>query len=59
MPNSQEKIWARIGRLKFLVAMEKSRQPNDDKVISGFRNEIIHLYEILLPAPELKEINDA
>lgn len=42
-----------------LVALEKSRQPNDDKVISGFRNEIIHLYEILCPAPKPEELGDA
>jgi len=59
IPEPQRKIWARIGRLKMLVAIEKARHPNDDKVISGFRSEIIHLYEILLPTPELKEINDA
>jgi len=52
MPKDQKEMWARIGRLKMLVAIEKARHPNDDKVISGFRNEIIHLYEILLPAPE-------
>lgn len=32
-----------------LIAYEKGRKPSDYRVIAGFRNEIIMLYEILCP----------
>jgi len=59
MVKSQKEIWARIGRLKMLIAYEKGRKPSDYRVISGFRNEVIMLYEILCPAPEKEEKQDA
>ena len=59
MPKDQKEIWARIGRLKMLVAYEKGRKPSDYRVIAGFRNEIILLYEILCPTPEKEEKQDA
>jgi hypothetical protein len=59
MPKDQKEIWARIGRLKMLIAYEKGRLPSDYRVISGFRNEIIMLYEILCPTPEKEEKQDA
>ena len=59
MPKDQKEIWARIGRLKMLIAYEKGRKPSDYSVIAGFRNEIIMLYEILCPTPEKEEKQDA
>jgi|GEM_PF-5814583 len=59
MPKDQKEIWARIGRLKMLIAYEKGRKPSDYRVIAGFRNEIIMLYEILCPTPEKEEKQDA
>ena len=44
-----KEIWARIGRLKMLIAFEKGRLPADYRVIAGYRNEMIMLYEILCP----------
>lgn len=58
MPKDQKEIWARIGRLKMLIAYEKGRLPSDYRVIAGFRNEIIMLYEILCPTPEKEEKQD-
>lgn len=57
MPKNKKEIWERIGRLKFLVALEKGRGRPDERVISGFRSEIIMLYEILCPTPEKEEEN--
>jgi CRISPR/Cas system CSM-associated protein Csm2 small subunit len=59
MAKNQKEIWARIGRLKMLIAYEKGRKPSDYRVIAGFRNEIIMLYEILCPTPEKEEKQDA
>ena len=59
MPKDQKEIWARIGRLKMLIAYEKGRKPSDYRVIAGFRNEIIMLYELLCPTPEQEEKQDA
>jgi CRISPR/Cas system CSM-associated protein Csm2 small subunit len=59
MAKNQKEIWARIGRLKMLIAYEKGRKPSDYRVIAGFRNEIILLYEILCPTPETEEKLDA
>lgn len=42
-----------------LIAYEKGRKPSDYRVISGFRNEVIMLYEILCPTPEKEEKQDA
>jgi hypothetical protein len=42
-----------------LIAYEKGRKPSDYRVIAGFRNEIILLYEILCPTPETEEKLDA
>jgi len=55
MAKDQKEIWARIGRLKMLIVYEKGRKPSDYRVIAGFRNEIIMLYEILCPTPEKEE----
>ena len=55
MAKDQKEIWARIGRLKMLIAYEKGRKPSDYRVIAGFRNEIIMLYEILYPSLEEEE----
>lgn len=59
MPKNQKEIWARIGRLKMLIAFEKGRLPADYRVIAGYRNEMIMLYEILCPTPEPEELADA
>ena len=59
MAKNQKETWARIGRLKMLIAYEKGRKPSDYRVIAGFRNEIIMLYEILCPTPEKEEKQDA
>ena len=59
MPKDQEEIWARIGRLKMLIGYEKGRLPSDYRIIAGYRNEIILLYEILCPTPEKEEKQDA
>jgi hypothetical protein len=59
MPKNQKEIWARIGRLKMLIAFEKGRLPPDYRVIAGYRNEMIMLYEILCPTPEPEEAENA
>ena len=53
------KILIEMPFIKMLISYEKGRKPSDYRVIAGFRNEIIMLYEILCPTPEKEEKQDA